>query len=43
MTALAKQGALVEGSDNIYDCPSETVPEQFFSSNSGFFFQITTS
>ena len=27
---LAKQRAFVWKSDMIYDCPSETVPEQFF-------------
>ena len=30
MITLAKPRVFVEKSDMIYDCPSETVPEQFF-------------
>ena len=37
MTTLAKQRAIVEESDIIYDSPSETVPKQLFCSNSGYF------
>ena len=33
MITLAKQRAFVGKSDMIYDCPSETVPEQFFGSH----------
>ena len=37
ITTLANQRAIVEEIDIIYDSPSETVPEQCFSSNSGYF------
>ena len=36
MITLAKQRAFVGKRDMIYDCPSETVPEQFFGAH--FFF-----
>ena len=38
MTTLAKQRNIVEESNIIYYSPSERVPEQFFCSNSGYFY-----
>ena len=38
LITLAKQRAFVGKSDMIYDCPSETVPEQFFGSYFFLFF-----
>ena len=41
LITLAKQRAFVGKSDMMYDCPGETVPEQFFFARMLLFLTIT--